>query len=273
MKKILCVSIVFLIALSLALATQVQLSNDGWGVSTDIKAYGKLYLTLSLASGVPYVGLTFKDHWEEFSTGFIKLKVKEGYFSGSLLASYEGLFMDVRYVSNSNQIPVFSHSLLELELSSNGDKKYLVRNWYRLPLGQINGGLSTLLYRINDFSFNDVGLYLYAKEFERSLRVKNAHTNVIATVDLKTNDSLGEMGYGLGIGMNYMSFDLGAAFSGNFIVPAGEIKLILSPTIMVSMRGLDAQLLISKLGNDDSIYAGISVTNFKLNGVFMRLDF
>jgi hypothetical protein len=43
--------------------------------------------------------------------------------------------------------------------------------------------------------------------------------------------------------------------------------------IMVSLRGIDAQLLISKLGSDDSVYAGISITNFKLNGVFMRLIF
>ncbi len=273
MKKTVCFLIVILVC-SISLAqTQIQFTNRGWNLSTDIKAYENYHLTLALASGIPYVGITYKDHWEEFSGGFFKMKIRDGDFRGSILASHEGLYMAARYVSNTNQIPVFSHSLLELELSSLGDRRYLVRNWFRLPLGQINGGLSTFIYRVDDFAFNDIGLYLYAKEFERSFRLRNAETNVVVTVDLKTSDSLGEMGYGFGVGMNYMSFDLGAAFSGNFIVPAGDLKLVLSPMIMVSLRGIDAQLLISKLGSDDSVYAGISITNFKLNGVFMRLIF
>ena len=273
MKRIICFSAVFLVFCTLFAETKIRLDNAGWEISTDIRAYENFYLTLALSSGVPFVGFTYRDSWEEFSKGFLRMKVRDGSFRGSLLASHKGILLGARYVSNTNQIPVFSHSLIELELSSFGDRSYLVRNWFRLPLGQINGGLNTFLYRVNDFSFNDVGLYLYAKEFERSLRVRNTETNVAVTVDLKTSDSLGEMGYGVGIGMNYLSFDLGAVFLGNFIVTAGDLKLVLSPMIMVSFRGIDAQLLISKLGSDDSVYAGISVTNFNLNGIFMRLAF
>lgn len=273
MKKGLCLFLLLISVVILSAETQIKLNNAGWSVSADIRAYEDIYLTLALASGTPYVGVTYVDRWEEFSTGFLKLKTRDGVFRGSILASHEGLFMGVRYVTNTNQIPVFSHTTLELELSTVGDMKYLVRNRVRLPLGQLNGGLSVFLYREDSFSFNDIGLYLYAKEYERSVRIRNAETNVVATVDLKTNDSLGEVGYGIGIGMNYLSFDLGLAFAGNFIVPAGDLRLMLSPTVMVSLRGIDAQMLISKLGNDDSIFAGISVTNFSLNGIFMRLVF
>ncbi|CCU86100.1 MULTISPECIES: hypothetical protein [Mesotoga] len=273
MKRALCLSLVLLFGILLLSETQLKLNNAGWSVSADIRAYEDIYLTLALATGIPYVGVTYVDSWEEYSTGFLKLKIQDGVFRGSLLASHEGLFMGVRYVSNTNQIPIFSHTALELELSTVSKMKYLVRNWVRLPLGQLNGGLSVFLHGEDSFSFNDIGLYLYAKEYERSLRIRNMESNVVATVDLKTNDSLGEVGYGIGIGMNYLSFDPGLAFAGSFIVPAGDLRLMLSPTVMVSMRGIDAQLLISKLGSDDSIFAGISVTNFNLNGIFMRLIF
>ncbi|HAY98630.1 MULTISPECIES: hypothetical protein [unclassified Mesotoga] len=273
MKKRLCLFIVVFLGVLIFSEIQIKLNNAGWSVSADIRAYEDIYLTLALASGIPYVGVTYVDTWEEYSTGFLKLKIKDGLFRGSLLASNEGLFMGVRYVTNTNQIPIFSHTTLELELSTVGKMKYLARNWVRLPLGQLNGGLNVFLHGEDSFSFNDIGLYLYAKEYERSLRIKNAESNVVATVDLKTNDSLGEVGYGIGIGMNYLSFDLGVAFAGNFIVPAGDLRLMLSPTVMVSMRGIDAQMLISKLGSDDSVFAGISVTNFNLNGIFMRLVF
>ncbi|HOY26723.1 MAG TPA: hypothetical protein PKU79_09195, partial [Mesotoga sp.] len=120
MKKTVCFLIVILVC-SLSLSqTQIQFTNRGWSLSTDIKAYENFHLTLALASGMPYVGITYKDHWEEFSSGFLKMKIRDGDFRGSILASHEGLYVGARYVSNTNQIPVFSHSLLELELSSLG---------------------------------------------------------------------------------------------------------------------------------------------------------
>jgi len=268
--------LIVVLALSSGLASSLEadfrMQNLDWTARIALPFYQRFSLSLSVSADDAQLGIAYSDSWDEYTRGFLRIKTREGRFHGGLSLGEKGVSLSAKYSSSIFTPPVFSHTYLESEVSTCGDYSLYMRSWFRVPLGNLNGGAHVLGYVSPAFNFMDAGAYLYANEFERSLRLRFAGPVAMATVDISTQDSLGEVGYGIGVGMNYRSFKLGVAMSGNMVLSLNGFKIVVSPAICVRLDTVESQFTITKLGTDNSVSLGFAMDGLKITTFFLRLS-
>ena len=265
--------VAILYAVSIFGSTGLLVEPDTWYSEIDVPILNASYLTANLTGDSLYAGPSFKLNWEDYSTGFLKVKTGTGFINGGLLFSQGKYMLYGKYMSSSNKVPVFSYNYADFRLFSEMDYSLYTRSWYRLPLGSFNGGISFINYQKDSFNFTDTNFYVYSKELDRSARLRSFDDSIGAVVDLKSTDSLGEMGYGAGLGLDYKSMDLGLCLAGSFIIPLEEFRMILSPVMLISANTFKTQIVLSKLGADETVTAGIVADGFSLDSFFVRVEF
>ncbi|HAA85956.1 MAG TPA: hypothetical protein DCE14_06390 [Kosmotogaceae bacterium] len=258
--------------LSSGLEADFRVHNLDWTARMALPFYERFSLSLRMSADDAQLGITYSDAWDEYTRGFLRIKTREGRFHGGLSLGEKGVSLYAKYSSSIFTPPVFSHTYFESEVSSDGDYSLYMRSWFRVPLGNLNGGAHVLGYVSPTFGFMDAGTYLYANEFERSFRLRVAGPVAMATVDISTQDSLGEVGYGIGVGMNYRSFKLGIAMSGNMVVSLNGFKIVVSPAICVRLDTVESQFMITKLGTDNTFSFGLGMDGLKITSFFLRLS-
>ncbi len=276
MSKIRFLAVVTFLVLGLAMGfgfeAGFRLANLDWSTRMALPLYGGVSLSLGVSGSDAQLGMTYTDTWDEYTRGFFRIKTHEGRFHGGVYLGATGISLLAEYSSSIFTPPVFSHTYLESMVNTSGEYSLYTRAWYRIPLGNLNSGAHVLSYISPGFRFTDFGAYLYANEFERSFRLRAVGSVVMATVDLSTQDSLGEIGYGLGVGMNYQSFKVGVAMSGNMVVALNGFKIVVSPAICVRLDTVESQFMVTKLGTDNSLSLGLTMDGFKINSFFLRLS-
>lgn len=272
MKKF-ALFILLILSVNIFCSTDLLLSEDSWYSKIDIPVIENLYITANLTDNSFYAGPSVKLDWEDYTTGLLKIKTGNGFINGGLLFGSEKYMLFGKYMSNSNKAPIFSYNYMNVKFFSDMTYSLYTRSWYRLPLGAFNGGMSFLNYRNEGFDFTDMNFYVYSKAINRSTRLRSFKDSIGASIDIKSTDSLGEMGYGAGLALDYKKMDVGICLVGSFILPLENFKMILSPVMMFSGNTLKSQIVLSKLGADETITAGLVTDGLNLDSFFVRVEF
>lgn len=272
MKKI-PLLILLILSANIFSSTGLLLSEDNWYSEIDVPVIENLYITANLTDNTFYAGPSVKFNWEDYTTGLLKVKTGNGFVNGGLLFGSKKYMLFGKYMSNSNKAPVFSYNYMNVKFFSDMTYSLYTRSWYRLPLGAFNGGMSYLNYRNEGINFTDMNFYVYSKAINRSTRLRSFDDTIGAAIDIKSTDSLGEMGYGAGLALDYKKMDVGVCLTGSFILPLEEFKMIFSPVIMFSGKTLKSQMVLSKLGADETVTAGLVTDGFNLDSFFVRVEF
>lgn len=278
MKKNLLASLLiiftFTVLMYAAPLVRFTLQDAFWSTEFELPLFfDHLGLNISFFSGNPYVGVYYHDSWEEYSPGFFKMKVKDGSLSFGVIASDSGEFCGYgRLASNSYMAPLFLHSYNEIYLFSDGRSWSYSKINLRVPVGTFNTGMRVTYRSDNESSFQDLELYFFAKDFKRSLRLSLTDCWGQLTLDVKTIDALGELGYGAGFGFTIDGLSPGIALHLNRLVKMGQTNLTVSAKVFI---GLDAvvktHLLVNNLGNRESLAFGVGLNNLDVITMFVRL--
>ncbi|MDI3524021.1 hypothetical protein [Kosmotoga sp.] len=264
--------IIFSVLIYAAPTVRFTLRDAFWSAEFELPLFfDSLGLNISLFSGNPYLGVYYHDSWEEYSTGFFKIKVKDGNLFFGIIASDTGDFCAYgRLVSNSYKAPLFSHSYNEVYLFSNGGYRSYSRVNLRMPIGAFNTGVRVINRSDNNSKFWDSELYFFAKDFSRSFRLFLTESWVQLTLDIETIDSLGELGYGAGIGASIAEFSPGIALYLNRLVKIGTTNLTVSAKMFIGLDEVKTHLLVSNLGNRELFALGIGLNNLDVVTMFVR---
>ncbi len=270
MKKILLLSFIVLITISV-FSISGNISKNNFETDLYFPVYENIYIVGSFTDETIGGGVAFDFNWEDYSTGFLKIKEKDGSL-GLGIKYIDGITLFGDFEFNNNKLPFFTHSYFDGKVSLNKDFRVYTRNWIRLPFVIFNLGGQLVTFNENEYNFIDLNSYLFNSDWKKSMRFKYIDNSAILGIDLETNDTLGEFGYGGGIGYNFYNKQIGVAVYANIKADMKISKFSLYPTVIFTKDDVLMQLLITRLGVKETFSMGITIENFEIKGFFLRFE-
>jgi hypothetical protein len=269
--------VIFLIVVTYAFSMPVTdltyYTTDNWSVNFRIPFTEQIGIEMSLNEGQPYLGVVLYDSWAEFSEGFIKMKQRDGSFLLSASVGKDKGILFARYVSTSYQLPFYYHTNNEILITTMAEYRMLNKSQFRIGIGEITLGGNIVNLSSREYAFREYSAYSKIKSWNKVLRLKASNNLVLASIDLKSEGSLGEFGYGPGLSIGYEPFEIGLCANAIQLVKLKPSNIVISGYLAASLSGVGFQISGWSLGNKDEILFGVESSDLSDLNAFIRLSF
>lgn len=269
--------VIFLIVVtytfSMPVTELMYYTTDNWSVNFRIPFTEQIGIEVSLNKGLPYLGVVLYDSWAEFSEGFVKIKQRDGSFLLSASMGKDKGILFARYVSTSYQLPFYYHTNNEILITTMAEYRMLNKSQFRIGLGEITLGGNIVNLSSRDNAFKEYSAYSKIKSWNKVIRIKASNNLVLASIDLKSEGSLGEFGYGTGLSIGYEPFEIGLCANVIKLVKLKPSNIVISGYLAASLSGVGIQISGWSLGNKDEILFGVESSDLSDLNAFIRLSF
>ncbi|MFO7880942.1 MAG: hypothetical protein R6U52_00195 [Kosmotogaceae bacterium] len=258
---------------SMPVSNLTYYTTDNWSVNFRIPFTDSFGVEMSLNNGQPYLGVVLFSSWEEFSEGFIKMKLRDGFFLLSASMGKDKAVLFTRYVSTSYQLPFYYHTNNEILLTTRAEYRILNKTQFRMGLGELTLGGNILNLSSREFAFREFSAYSKIKSWDKVFRLKASSNFILASIDLQSEGSLGEFGYGPGVSISYEPLEIGLCANMVQIIKLKPSNMVISGYLTASLSGIGLQISGWSLGNKDEILFGLESANLSDFNAFVRLSF
>lgn len=246
---------------------------DNWSVNFRIPFTEQIGIEMTLDKGLPYLGIALYDSWVEYSEGFIKMKQRDGSFLlTASLGKNKGILF-AKYVSTSYQLPFYYHTNNEILLTTDAEYRMLNKSQFRMGFGEITLGGNIVNLSSKDYAFREYSAYTKIKSWNKVFRLKATNNLFLASIDLKSEGSLGEFGFGPGISIGYKPIEIGLSANVIQLIKLKPSNIVISGYLSASLNSLGFQVSGWSLGNKDEILFGIESPDLSDFNAFIRLSF
>lgn len=272
MKRVTTFIILLLLVFPLTLfgETYLSLINEVWKTEVTFPLSKNLNWGIVMGKSAPKIGILYSESWADFSTGFLKVKTRDGSFSLGLYFGEE-ISVSTTLIQGSYSPPIYSRSFNKIQLASDGKFHRFSYSDYRIPLGKWSLGANLLSIKDESTKISYLKAYVFIKDFNRSFRLSLNSRIFNLGVDLTTIGSLGELGYGAGLCYDFRKKTPG--LSAHWIFPValesraltGELK------IFVKTDAVNTKLSFRTPGGKGLFIFGFGFEDFTPNEFFLGL--
>lgn len=260
-------------AFSMPMTNLTYYTIDNWSVNFRIPFTEQIGIEMTLDKGLPYLGIALYDSWVEYSEGFIKMKQRDGSFLlTASLGKNKGILF-AKYVSTSYQLPFYYHTNNEILLTTDAEYRMLNKSQFRMGFGEITLGGNIVNLSSKDYAFREYSAYTKIKSWNKVFRLKATNNLFLASIDLKSEGSLGEFGFGPGISIGYKPIEIGLSANVIQLIKLKPSNIVISGYLSASLNSLGFQVSGWSLGNKDEILFGIESPDLSDFNAFIRLSF
>ncbi|MBO8166154.1 MAG: hypothetical protein DRP32_00915 [Thermotogae bacterium] len=272
MKKVIIPIIFLFLMLPFTLfgATYLSLMNENWKNEVVFPLSERFSWGLELGNSTPRMGILYSESWADFSTGFFKIKTRDGSFSLGLYLGEE-VSLSTTLIRGTYTPPVYSQSFSKIQVTSDGKYHLFSYSNYRIPLGKWSLGANVLSIKNKDTSISYLKTYAFIKDFNRSFRLSFNNGIIDLGMDLVTIGSLGELGYGAGLCYDFNNRALG--ISAHWVFPVSLESGNLTGDLMVFIKtdGVNTKLGFRTPGGKNLLIFGIGFENYIPEEFFLGL--
>ncbi|MFW6119737.1 MAG: hypothetical protein ACOC80_02390 [Petrotogales bacterium] len=201
------------------------------------------------------------------------MKQRDGSFLLSASAGMDKGILFVRYISTSYQLPFYYHTNSEILLTTSAEYRILNKTQFRMGLGELTLGGNILNLSSREYAYREYSAYSKIKAWNEVFRFKASGNTVLASIDLKTEGSLGEFGFGPGLSVRYKPFAIGICANAVQIIRIDPSDIVVSGYLSASLEGIGFQISGWTLGNKDQILFGLESADLNDFNAFLRLSF
>ncbi|AKI98088.1 hypothetical protein [Kosmotoga pacifica] len=251
-------------------STYLSIVGENWTNEVEIPISEHFSWGIQLGNASPQLGVIYKESWVKYSTGFFKLKTREGNFSVKFYIG-ERISLSTTLIEGTYTPPVYSQQFNTLQVDSDGNYRLFSYNTYRIPLGKWSLGLKLLNIRDNQNNIRYLQSYLFMKDFSRSIRLGFLGNTFALGVDLVSIGSLGELGYGPGLCYDFDTGKIGLTAQWSFPLNLEGMSLIGETMVFFKNGAVDTKINFRTPGGKNVLLFGVGFSNLTPKEIFFEL--